>query len=248
MTTGKYVSTARVIEKLYRDHGFVEQASSLDIAEWIGDALGLMGVISYYERDIACVDIEDYRGQLPDNLITVYAVRVKSPTTQAMRYSGDPFFIKMHCPNSPSLTCKSEATYQLNNDFIFTSFEEGTVEIAYDKLPIGEDNLPLIPDNAATIEAMTWYVAYKIAYKLWLQERMTSEKLKYIEREKDWYVGKAIGKGKMPSIDQMETFKNMTLRLIPKVNDHINHFNVVGSQEKRYNHNNGNFNQGDRSN
>ncbi len=68
-----------------------------------------------------------------------------------------------------------------------------------------------------------------------------------IKKKKNWYVGKGISRGKMLSKDEMESWKNMVVRLIPKMNAHSKHFSGVKHQEQRYNHNTNNLNQGDQS-
>ena len=44
------------------------------------------------------------------------------------------------------------------------------------------------------------------------------------ERERDWYVGAAITKGRIPSTDEMESIKKAWLRSIPKINEHGTNF------------------------
>jgi len=248
MITGKTISSMRVIEKLYRDHDFADHLELPDAFEWIGDMLGLFGVNQILNQRVCTIPVEDYRASIPEDLVTIDLITRKTDHgREAMRYEGDPFMIKMHCSDSQSLSCESDLTYRLNDNFIFTSFEEGDLEIAYYAYPIDENGYPLIPDDAAVIEAMTWHIAYKIAYKLWKVDELRDKVFQFIRQQKDWYVGKAISRGKSLSQDEMETLKNMSLRLIPKVNAHYNQFRKIGKQEHKWNHNTNNFNQGDRT-
>lgn len=258
--TGKYVPIDRIIENVYNDHPFESSVDWDSCMEWVGSAMRLMGVPTVMVKDIACVVIEDYKGELPDGILNIDLVRYKSSSTdhdttsiayKAMRYEGDPFIIKQFCSSSES--CKSlcshnsDITYQLNDNYIFTSFEEGQIEIAYDKFPLDDRGFPLIPDDEGIIQGMSWYIAYKIAYVLWMNDQLSKAKFDYIRGEKDWYIGKAISRARILSKDQMETWKNMTTRLIPKLNAHATHFSNIGAQERRYNHNNNPY-QGDINN
>lgn len=250
MVTGKYVSSNRVFDKAFRDHPFlIDNLELSDSLEWMGDIIGLMGTNSMLDKKICTIEIEDYKGKLPIDLVTIDAVRYDEGSSYvAMRYEGDAFGASMHCSTkTENFNCSSDVTYKLNNDFIFTSFEEGDIQIAYLAFPIDEQGFPLIPDDAAVIEAVTWYLAYKIAYRKFITNEMTERQFNYIEKQKDWYVGKAISRGKMLSKDQMETWKNMTLRLMPVVNAHASSFKNIGQQEGLYRHNTNNFNQGDRT-
>jgi len=249
MITGKYVSSSTVIEKVFRDHPFVTDHLEIsDALEWIGELYGLMGTPSLLEGELCRIEIEDYKGKLPSNLVSIYGIRLDDGGEyKPMRYNGDSFGYRLHCTDSPSFNCVSDTTYKLNNDFIFTDFPEGFVEISYTLLPIDEDGFPLIPDDAAVIEAMTWYIAYKIGYRLWMQELLKENKFKFLKQQKEWYAGKAISRGKTPSVDKMETIKNMVLRLMPVVNAHEKGFKTIGEQERLYKHNTNNFNQADRT-
>jgi hypothetical protein len=249
MDNGKFISSKAIIDKAFRDHPFITDHLELErTLEWIGDIIGLMGVNSMLIDKCCTLTVEDYKAKLPSDLVHIQLTRYSNgKEMQAMRYDGDPFGCKMHCEDSQNLCCSTDKTYKLNNDFMFTSFEEGDVDLAYKAFPIDEEGFPLVPDNPSAIEAITWHIAYKIAYIMWVQDLMKGDKFKFIKQQKDWYVGQAIGVGKMLSIDQAETWKNMTLRLIPVINAHSDGFKNIGNQEMIWRHNTNNFNQADRT-
>lgn len=249
--TSKTVSVERVIENVYRDFPFEDSIEFEQVLEWVGIAIGLLGAPGLHKKDVCSITIDDYKGQLPDGIVNITAVRYKGTNgTRAMRYEGDPFIIKRYCDSQNSVVnlckCSGDLTYLLNNNYMFTSFEEGTVEIAFDRVLIDDNGWPLIPDDEGVIQAMTHFVAFKVAQKLWMLDQLSKDKFQYIRQQKDWYMGKALSRSKMLSIDQMESFKNMTVRLIPKLNAHADHFSGIRAQEQRINHNNNPL-QGDRS-
>lgn len=245
MITGKYVSAERIIEKVYRDYGFSDELEISDALEWIGDAIGLMGVNSMFVDNSCKIDVEDYRASLPDDLVSIELItRVINGKTLPMRYSGDMSGSNMHCKGSQNLNCLSKDTYRINQGYIFPSFETGVINITYESFPVDDRGFPLIQDDAAVIEGIGLYIAFKIAFKMFIGDRMKKAPFDLIRQEKDWYIGKAISRGKMPSLDQMESLKNQTLRLIPKVNAHRDQFGTIGAQEQKINHNRLNSNQG----
>lgn len=249
MHNGKYISSKTVIDKVFRDHPFVTDHLELERSlEWIGDIIGLMGVNSMLIDKCCTLTVEDYKAKLPSDLVYLQLTRYNDGNNkQAMRYDGDPFGCKMHCSDSNNLVCPADKTYKLNNDFMFTSFNEGEVELAYKAFPIDEEGFPLVPDEPSAIEAISWHIAYKIAYIMYVQDLLKADKFKFIKQQKDWYVGKAIGVGKLLTIDQAETWKNMTVRLLPVINAHSDGFKNIGNQEKLWRQNTNNFNQGDRT-
>jgi|694.fasta_scaffold48943_12 hypothetical protein len=244
MLTTKYIPVDRIIENVYMNHGFQNDFEWTDALEWIGKALKLMSAPEIYIQKVECITIENYRGELPSDLLQIDMFKEKS-NSLPMRYTGDPFFINLHCSECPNLSSSCDITYKLNNNYIYTSFDEGEVLLSYTAFPVDDRGFPLVPDDEAFVEALEWYVAYRIAYKLWLNDRLSDKKLQFINKEKDWYMGKAITRTKRLTKDQLESWKNMTLRLIPKINEHATQFKSRGEQQNRINHNTNNFNQGD---
>jgi len=255
--TGKYIPVDRIIENVYNDHPFESSVEWDNCLEWVGSAMRLMGVPTIMVKDIKCVIIEDYKGELPDGILNIDMIRFKSSSTdpdttsiayKAMRYEGSPFIIKEFCTSGDSIKnlCNqsSDLTYRLNNNYIFTSFEKGQIEISYDKFPIDDRGFPLIPDDEGIIQGMSWFIAYKIAYSLWMSDQLSKIKFDFIRQEKDWYIGKAISRARAMSKDRLETWKNMTVRLLPKLNAHSSQFSGLGGGEKLHNHNNNPY-QGD---
>jgi len=134
-------------------------------------------------------------------------------------------------------SCQTDLTYKINGCYIHTNFEEGTLVVAYKAFPMDADGAPLIPDNVKYILAVKHYIAEKIAQKLWIKGKLTGDKFQWFQRERDWYIGAATTAAHTPTMDQMETWKNQFLRLIPKVNAHADAFKSLGQGEKRKTHN-----------
>ena len=135
---------------------------------------------------------------------------------------------------STSALCCDDATYKINDDYIFTSFE-GTgnpVLIAYKARPIdSKTGFPLIPDNIKYKLAVQWYITMKADYILWRRNSVARDVFEYSEKQSMWYIGAAGTAARTPSIDKMESWKNQMLHLIPRINKHANFFKDLGSKE-----------------
>ncbi len=125
-----------------------------------------------------------------------------------------------------------ELTYSVNNSYIFTSFDSGYVEISYMAFPTDSRGFPLIPEDAKYIKAVESYIIERVARRLWLQDRMSTDKYKVLEQEWLWYVGSAKGSMNTLSLDQMESLKNQLTRLIPRSNLHDSGFKTFGDREQ----------------
>lgn len=206
------------------------------------------------------ITIKNYRGSLPCDLIEIQQVREfdnkipmryasgtfhKSlPTSEATLPEGSltqlgktftsPFIAQnnMLKDNNPT-----QLNYTINNNHIFTNFEEGTVEMAYTAFPTDCNGHPLIPDNIKYVKAVKAFIAEKIGQRLYLQGKMTGDRFHHLQQEYAFYVGAADVAGRMPNVDEMESWKNQLVRLIPNMNAHNGSFTYSGDKPRQTNHN-----------
>lgn len=158
-------------------------------------------------------------------------------TLYPMRWATNTFHTKYHQNSWDfSKTNEGASTYTLNSNYIFTNFQEGTVLMACKVIPVDEEGYPLIPGDEWWRNAVKWEIAYRIAFILWTQDSLKDKVFQIIERDRDWYVAQAVNRTKIPSIDEMESWKNEWLRSIPKVNHHKNFFANMQVPEQRYIH------------
>lgn len=125
--------------------------------------------------------------------------------------------------------------YKLNNNYIFTNFKDGFVEMAYKALPVDSDGMPMVPDNIRFIKAVEWYLISRMDYKRWRTTRTPIDQKVWetSDRESLWYITSARSGAKMPSVDMMESLKRMILRSIPKINEHSQGWKHSNVQEQR---------------
>lgn len=127
-------------------------------------------------------------------------------------------------------------SYRINNNIIYTDFKEGYINIIYKAFPTDEEGFLMIPDDEKLRAAVKYHLIYKIDYRRW-RVNPASPGMKALlndsEQRRDFYVGAARNKAHIPSIDKMEAIKNRMLRSIPKINEHMNGFKSLNTQERR---------------
>lgn len=234
-----YTSVERVIENVIRDTGFTSEINWVDIIEWIYIASELIGVKNAYvlkitdgNSDLSHPDpivVTDYRGELPTDFHMIYQVR-DYDTKESLRASTYSYLIST---NSTDFNNSSSKSYTLNEDYIFTSFEEGNLEIAYYAFPTDANGLPLIPDDVMYIRAIEAYLTERIARKLWLQDKMSTDKYKALEQDWLFYVNSARTKDALMTIDQAESFKNQYVRIATNFNEHATQFGNLGQSKSQ---------------
>ena len=264
---GKYVKIDRIIEGVFRDYGWTHEVEWINIAEWLGEFMDLVASPSQYisrntdgneEIGNPCpIIIKDYRGKLPNDML--YIVQARDSKSKApMRHTTDNFHkgaekAEANIPDSTSSlpidspliepqsalkdNCATTLTYSVNDCYIFTNFKEGNVDLSYMAFPVDLDGMPMIPDDIKYIQGAKAYVAEKIGQKLWIQGKMTADKFQYLQTQRDWYMGAATTAAAMPSVDQMESWKNAFVRLIPNLHQHATGFKYMGDPSAQYTHN-----------
>ena len=240
--TGKRVSISRVLEKVYRDYPF-EDILWGDVIEWVSEGINLLGVAPSYEDKVSKeLVLNNGRVELPCDVMYIKGVRDFN-THEVLIRSFDQFHLSnfFRCEEEEIAECEDyyqdRNTYTTNNNFLFTSYEEGSLEIAYKAMHTDKDGLPTIPDDDKYIRAMVSYVAERIAHKMYWQDKVSEAKMNKAERDRDWAFGSAKMKMVIPDFDQMESWKNAFLRLIPNVNQHGKSFKNLSQPSKQRNHN-----------
>lgn len=240
MFNGNYRSVYHVIESLYRDEGYTQHFNISDLVEWVAEAMALIGATLAYKNKVTGQDeltptikIENYRGELPCDLHRVIQVREYCNQTP-MRCTTDTFHKGYKDDRQYNFAGNSDLTYQLNDNYIFTSFEEGEVEMSYLAHPIDEKGYPMVPDEVKYIRAIKSYMRHKIDHRMWRQGLVT-DKIK-TDSEQEWYLDckAADVEAKLRGFDFMESLKNQWLRLIPKTLNHGEGFVYSGQLEERY--------------
>ncbi len=246
MLNGNFVKLERVMTGIYRDFGHSSEIDWIECVEWIGECLSLLGTAGQYIEKVTdgnadlyhadAITIENYRGKLPSDIVYILQAW-NCETNNPMSYSTDSFHTAYYCEGFTKCCPGCKDTYKLNDGYIFTSFEEGTVKLAYRAFPTDEDGLPLIPDNPAFIEACKWYVMEKLAFRLLTREKMNFNVYNLYDQNKAWYIGKAQVQAVMPNYDKMENLQAMFLRLIPQLQENRNRYKGIGKLEQRFHHN-----------
>lgn len=240
--TGKHVDVSYIIERIYRDYGFDLEIKYDEVIEWIWDVMALVGAPAAFVDRVTDgsegmpepITIENYRGELPCDLHFVTLARdfdTKMPmickSSAYLRDTLEQMYVR-----------DAQYTYTLNNNYIFTSFDEGEVELHYKAFPTNALGMPLVPDNIKFIMAMQAYIAERIGHRLWFQDKLSGEKYRKLEQERLYYLGAAQTAAVIPSVDEMEGIKNRFLRLRIHTDLHSSSFIYSVEKERLILHNN----------
>lgn len=235
----KYVSLDVIMDKIHRDNRFMDKVDYYDVVEWAGEVVKLIGAPLSFQKKVTGnsmitpnITISDYRGELPIDYYRVMPGGVRDYDTKVVYRSSSDTFVK-----APSITgedsklAQTDKTYTINDNYIFTSTDSVTIEMAYYAFPIDDCGMPLIPDNVKFVNAVSSYVAERIGFGLWSIGKIPDKLYVKLEQERLFYVGAASSAAAVPSVDQAETWTKGWARLNPVINQHMTSFAYFGQQE-----------------
>ena len=253
MNNGKYRSIKSLMSRILMNP-LMNELNESDVALYISDCLRLIEAPAIYENKVVDIDIKEHRGELPCDLIYIKQTRMyagsnaklRTPqstyTTQLsrfvpMKYASDHFHTALHEQSSPDLMGTNgseldyEVTYQINGDFIYTSFPDGKVQMSYQGLKVDEEGYPMIPDNVKVEKAIEAYIKVQHYTIMWELGKIADKVIQKAEQEYAWYVGAAETSMRSLTIDQAESLKAALTRTILKPLQHHNGFRNLGTQE-----------------
>ena len=223
----KYISIKQVLDDLL-DHPLLQDLSLERAINYVVHFIQIIGAPNEFEEKTALIDIKDWRGCMPCDYYDIIQVRTygEGDNSKVFRYSTDSFH---YSPNKDSDT--KELTYKLQNNIIYTSLKEGTIEVAYHAIKVDNEGYPMIPENSSFIQALELYIKKKVFTILFDQGKINNAVLQNTQQEYAWYVGQAQRDLNMPTIDQMESISNMWTQLLQRTNEHSKGMKSLGKRE-----------------
>src|SRR3990167_2635941 len=184
---GKYVSIDSILERIKRDTGLLVNVDKWDVVEWLFDFIDFVGAPLGYVHKVtdgnldlkhpSPIIIDDYRGELPCDFHLCKACKTY-PDYIPMVATTDLFHLSTYnlqdqvvassidydlAAQHDSTIVYTTYSYELNSNYIFTDFQIGLVEMAYESFPTDENGYPMIPDNTRVIQGAVAFVGEKLA-------------------------------------------------------------------------------------
>lgn len=212
-------SVRMLLAKLYRDLQLTDRSRDLDFVEWTGEALAHIGAFAQLEKKESVLTIAAHKAALPADLVQLLGVAYAPGTAAAdlleackkpLPLSASTFHAGIHTASFKEGQL-SEETFALTPGFIHTSYETGSVALAYLAMPLDEDGLPVVPDNPSFFDACKWYCATRLTEGGW--EHPAG--LRFADCEARWlkYCTQARGSANAFDMPHMDRFVESWVRL-----------------------------------
>lgn len=239
MNSGKTQSIGYIMYKVLR-HPLAQDLAYDQAAEFALEFIRLVGAPLSFIDEVKTIEINDYKGSIPNNLITVRGIKyLRDCDTNegiAMRYATD-LYHKSKISDNADDDCNTELTYTLQNCVITTSFKKGLVEVAYKAIATDEKGYPLIPDNESFKFGLEYFIMWRHLEAIWSMGKITDKVFHYYEQKKHWYVGQAGTSLTLSGIDHLESMMRGLNRILIQDNAHENFYKNFGVKERLKNYN-----------
>ncbi len=227
----KTISINAVIRKVIKDLGIDDKEVFIDdFIEWIGEGLQYIGSYYQYIEKETTIDIIDYKGELPCDLVTLLRIHNKSDNLSDS-FNKSLIGTNSATNNQISRNSNTMRDYNITNNVVTASYKTGKMYVQYLAFPLDCDGFPEIPDVVDYKDALMWKCAYQLSLRGYTFKSPQLNNYQYVEDKWKRYCIQARAAINMPDADTMERIKNIMIRLKPDLNQYYNNFNSLGKQE-----------------
>ncbi len=221
----QYTSIKNLLDRLTR-HPMLKDISLESVVQYTIDFIAIFGLPKMYENKEAVINIKDYRGLLPCDLISINQVK-DSKSKRCFRFMDGTFMPEGH---------KNELQFKTQGNIIFTSIENGEIIISYKSIPVDKEGYPLLSDNPVFLRALELFIKEQYFTILFDMGKITPAVLQNTQQQYSWAAGQLEEEYTIPSISEMESIKNSWCTLIQRTTEFDNGFSHNGDREYIRNH------------
>lgn len=232
----RYINIQEILSRLLR-HPMLQKLNLETAIQYTVDFIGIFGLPEMYEDKEVIIEIENFRGLLPCDLIAVNQV-MDLCDNSCLRSMTDTFMPTNYNRGKKTIgySCADEKTFKTHNRVIFTSFEKGKIKVNYKSIPVDEDGFPLIIDNSAYLLALESYIKvreFTILYDTgeFGYNKNSNQILQNAQQEYAWRAGQLQSEFSLPSTSEMESICRMWTTMIQRTTDFDKGFKYLGDRE-----------------
>ena len=241
----KYTNIRRVLDSLH-DHPMLSDLTLEQVVRHVVRFIGIHGYSKLYQDKETDVDIHEFRGLLPCDLISITQVKDDcsgiclrsmtdnftpgiNPSGKTAWHNEDASFHMPYIP--PRAAMHGEPCFKTQGRVIFTSFPEGRVRIAYKAIPIDEDGFPLLIDNENYLACLEAYIKKQVFTVKFDQGKIAAGVLQNAQTEYSWLAGQLASEFQIPSYSEMQSITNYVTSILSSVRHFDTGFKDLGNHE-----------------
>ena len=225
-----WVKLPVILDRLLR-HPLLTDLNLETAIQYTLDFIGAMGLPNVYVDKVETIDIKEYRGELPCDLISINQVRLHK-NGMALRAMTDNFnAYPTHDHEGRDWGERGEPSFKTQGRVIFTSIKHEKVDISYKAIMLDDEGLPLIPDNSIFLKALELYIKKEWFTILFDMGKISPAVLNNTQQEYAFKAAQCNNEFVIPSVSEMESITNVLNQLVPRVTAFRNGFKNLGDKE-----------------
>lgn len=222
-----YTNIRLILDKLLR-HPLMQDLTLETAVDYTVDFMRIVGVPNMFMEKIEVLEINKYRAMLPCDYYQM--IQVRKSKGASFRYSSDTFHLSENKEsNDRSL---ADLTYKVQGNVIYTSIENGEIEISYLSIATDDEGYPLLPDNSSFTRALELYIKKQWFTILFDLGKIQSAVFNQVLQDYAWAVGDCQTEFNRLTIDKAESFYNSWRTLILRDTEHRTGFINNGTKER----------------
>ena len=225
-----WVKLPVILDRLLR-HPLLTDLNLETAIQYTLDFISAMGLPNVYVDKVETIDIKEYRGELPCDLVSINQVRLHKNGI-ALRAMTDNFnAYPTHDHEGGDWGERGEPSFKTQGRVIFTSIRHEKIDISYKAIMLDDDGLPLIPDNSIFLKALELYIKKEWFTILFDMGKISPAVLNNTQQSYAFVAGQCNNEFLIPSVNEMEAITNSLNQLIPRTNEFRNGFKNLGDKE-----------------
>lgn len=246
VTEIQYTNISRVLDNLH-DHPMLSDITLEQVVRHTIRFISKHGYAKLYQNKQEDVEIHDFRGMLPCDLISITQVR-DNITGISMRAITDSYMPREHnkgkCVDPMNNVNKpkswyipserpfpDEPAFKTQGRVIYTSFPEGLITIAYRAIPIDEDGYPLLIDDETYLDALEAYIKMKVFTVKFDQQKISAGVLQNAQADYAVASRLLLSHFTMPSPAEAEVLARAWNTMLPNMRSFSRGFKHFGERE-----------------
>lgn len=230
VTEIQYTNIRRVLDDIH-DHPMLNNVTLEQVVRYTIKFISKHGYSKLYQDKQEEVEIHDFRGLLPCDLISIIQVK-DDKSGICLRSMTDSFIPKEEAFRHSH----EELAFKTQGRVIFTSFPEGKVTVAYKAIPVDDEGFPLLIDNETYLDALEAYIKKQVFTVKFDQQKIAAGVLQNAQQEYAVAARLLLSEFTVPSVSEMESISRMWESLIPRVRQFDKGYKHLGDREYIRNH------------
>lgn len=233
----QYTNIRRVLDNIM-EHPLMRNVTVEQAVRYTIRFICLHGYSKMFQDKIDHVEIKNFRGVLPCDLISIIQVKDEH-TGLCLRSMTDTFPKGMNPEHEghpkrpkdllnnvehpkkigdlyipPRHIYEEEPSFKTQGRIIYTSFPEGCLEIAYKSIPVDEDGFPLLIDNENYLAALEAFIKMQVFTILFDLGKMNADVLQNAQQDYAWRAAELGSEFNTPSLSEAESLSRLMNTMI----------------------------------